>query len=223
MELRNVRHAALVGIAAMMSMAAAPSQIANVAVKMDQDCRVRTFVPSATGAAKLDAGNGVLALVGTWQPVRLSIKGHRQIDSAYVYNYALKNNWGAPTSKREASTPSATLFEVTVVVELPKGARAVDTSSLEFTIPGSSPATALGFDTIRSAEVSDDFVVLDNGLCLTENDGGLAAQYLGILNATASRSTIVYLSGEATRPLPIRILVSVPAGAKAISVSQRRE
>lgn len=201
----------------------ARAESTNLEVRVAPDCMARVFLPVASGTAKLEAGDGVLALVGRWETAQVTLKAQRALTSAYVYNYAVKNNWGAPTSKREATTPESRLLEVTLLVGLPKGAKAVDTTDLVFRVSDNSEAAILGFDTVRSAEVSDDYVVRDNGLCITEETGGLPAQYLGILNAKASPSAIVYLSGEATRPLPVRILISIPANAKTVTLGLKKK
>jgi hypothetical protein len=218
---RRRRHAILVSFVAAISVAAAAGEAPSLEIKMASGCRLRAFVAAASGAERLDAGGGKLALVGLWKPIKLRIMGHRRLESAYVYDLSERNGFGGYSSRRRASTPQVDLLEVTMEVDVPSGARAVDLSGLDFKVTGASLATILGFDTMRSVEVSDDFVSLDKGLCLAENDGSSRAKYTATLNATAPPSTVVYLDDGATRPLPLRILVAVPAGTKSMSISQR--
>ncbi len=222
MKAQGRRNVILTSVAAaMLALVATASEPAKLEVA--DNCTIRTFAAVASGSEKLEAGSGKLALLGSWRPSKLLVKGYRRIESAYVYDESHQNSFGGYSSERKAATPLLDLIEVTVEVDVSKDTRAVDISGLELQVAGSPPASILGFDTMRSAEVSDDFVKPDNGLCIVEGDGASPAKYLSILNTSAPRSTIVFLASCATRPLPVRMLFAIPAGTKAVTIVQRKQ
>jgi hypothetical protein len=220
-KLRLCRNALLVSVAALMPFGAMASEPAKLEIKIAAECKIRTFTATASGSEKLDAGGGKLALLGLWKPANFTVKAQRRVNSAYVYDYSKQNSFGGYSSKGEVATPQLDLFEATVELDIPKETRAVDISGIELQVTGSPSGGILGFDILRSAEISDDFVNLDNGLCIMEGDSTSAVKYMAILNASAPRSTIVFLASGATRPLPVRILFAVPTSAKSVIFSRK--